>query len=102
MGKIAAEFCDKIILTNEDPYDENPQDIIDQIESGFSQSRKPKAESLKIIDRREAIREALKSAQPGDTVIITGKGAEQWIMGPGGTKISWDDRKVVREELRSP
>ena len=54
----------------------------------------------KILDRREAIRAALKSAGPGDTVVITGKGAEPWIMGPNGTKIAWDDREAVKEELK--
>ncbi len=99
-GKIAAEFCDETILTNEDPYDENPQSIIDEIASGFSQSTKRKAQSAKkILDRREAILEALKSAKPGDTVLITGKGAEPWIMGPKGEKIPWDDREIVRGEL---
>ena len=52
------------------------------------------------LDRREAIHEALKSAKPGDTVIITGKGAEQWIVGQNGQKIPWDDRSVATEELR--
>ena len=91
MGKIAAKFCDEIILTNEDPYDEDPQKIIDEVAGGRN--------FKKIINRREAIREAIKSAQSGDTVIITGKGAEPWLMGPNGTKIPWDDREVTIEEL---
>lgn len=102
LGKIAREFCSEIILTNEDPYDENPLTILDNIEHGFSQpsSLNPQPPNYrKILDRREAIREALRLAKPGDTVIITGKGAEQWIRGPENTKISWDDRLVVREEL---
>lgn len=101
-GKIAAEFCDEIILTNEDPYDENPYDIINDIKGGLRliQNTKYKILNTKnITDRREAIREALKFAKAGDTAIITGKGAEPWIMGPGGTKALWDDRQVVREEL---
>lgn len=93
-GKIAEEFCQEIILTNEDPYDENPEKILQDIEKGI------KVDNFKnILDRREAIREALKSAREGDTVVITGKGAETWIMGPNGKKTPWDDRKVVREEL---
>lgn len=102
LGKIAAEFCGEIILTNEDPYDENPQTILDNIESGFSSNHKLQITNYKkIIDRREAIRYALKSAQAGDVVIITGKGAEPWIMGPKGTKIPWDDRETTREELKN-
>ncbi len=50
--------------------------------------------------QKEAIRAALKSASPGDTVIITGKGAEPWMMLVNGQKLSWDDREVVREELQ--
>jgi len=96
MGKIAATHCDEIILTNEDPYDENPATIIEEIEAGFSQIRNYE----KILDRREAIKKALELAQTGDTVIITGKGAEPWLMGPNGTKIKWDDREIVREELK--
>ena len=102
-GKIAAEFCDKVILTNEDPYDENPATIIDEIQAGFSQIPNSKFQILnseKVLDRREAIRKALKQAKAHDVVVITGKGAEQWIMGPNGTKEPWDDRKVVAEELK--
>lgn len=100
-GKIAAEFCDEVILTNEDPYDEIPQMIIEDIERGISTSYTLQATRFKkIIDRRKAIHEALRLAKTGDTVVITGKGAEPWIMGPGGERTPWDDRKVVKEELR--
>ncbi len=94
MGKIASKHCDQIILTNEDPYDEDPRQIVDDITKGMSKGYEI------IMDRREAIKKALRSAQTGDTVIITGKGAEPWLMGPKGTKTKWDDREVVREELR--
>ncbi len=97
-GKIAAEFCDEIILTNEDPYDENQHQILSEIESGVSESKKTNCK--KILDRREAIQTALKSGKTGDVVIITGKGSEPWIMGPKGTKIPWDDRGVVKEEYQ--
>jgi len=102
-GKIAAQYCDEIILTNEDPYDENPLKIIEEIESGFSQIQNSKFQIPKyekILDRREAIRKALKLAKPNDIVIITGKGSEPWLCVAKGEKISWDDREVVREELK--
>jgi len=101
LGKIAAEFCDEIILTDEDPYDENPEDIIKEIESGafLILNTKYLIQIQKIMDRREAIKKALSEARPDDTVIITGKGAEPWIMGSNNTKIPWDDCAVVREEL---
>lgn len=104
MGKIAATRCDEIILTNEDPYDENPATIIEEIETGFSQIPNSKFQTpnsyFKILDRSKAIAKALELAQAGNTVIITGKGAEPWLMGPNGTKIKWDDRQIAREELK--
>jgi len=107
MGKIAANYCKNIILTNEDPYDENPLFIIEDIEKGFSQiSAKDGFASggqfsiSKILDRREAINKALFLAQKDDTVIITGKGCEPWMCVEDGKKISWDDREIVREEYR--
>ena len=85
----------KIILTDEDPYDENPEAILSDVEQGVSQ----KAKLRKILDRKEAISAALKSAEPGDTIIITGKGAEE-VMAVGLHEfIPFSDRKIVRAEL---
>jgi len=92
LGKIAAKYCDEVIVTNEDPYDEDPWQIIEQVASGT------KGKAKKILDRRKAIREALKEAKESDVVIITGKGCEPSIC-IGNKKIPWDDRKVVREEF---
>lgn len=94
MGAIADEYCDEIILTNEDPYDEDPQKIIDEIKEGVTKHT-PKI----IINRREAIREAFTLAKKNDVVLITGKGTDPFIMGPNGTKEVWDDATVAREEL---
>lgn len=93
LGRLAAQHCDTVIVTNEDPYDEDAMEIIEQVAKGAGQ----KAE--KILDRRHAIRKALESAQLGDVVVITGKGCEPSICLPGGKKIPWDDREVVREEF---
>jgi len=103
-GKIAAKYCDKIILTNEDPYDENPLYILDDIEKGFSQIPNSKFQILnqnykKIVDRREAINKALNLASPSDIVIITGKGRESWICIANSKKIPWDDKKIALEEF---
>ena len=98
MGRIAVEFCSEIILTNEDPYDEDPIAIINDIFAGIPKEHQAKAKSY--TDRREAIYESLKLAEVGDAVVITGKGAENCIMGSGGEKIPWDDREVAREELK--
>ncbi|MCH7882832.1 UDP-N-acetylmuramoyl-L-alanyl-D-glutamate--2,6-diaminopimelate ligase [Patescibacteria group bacterium] len=96
LGQIADEFCKEIILTNEDPYDEDPNQILSEIESGIS--AKP---VLKILDREEAIKKAILNVRSGDAVIITGKGSESWMMGPRGTKLPWDDRNITREVLKA-
>jgi len=102
MGEIAAKYCDKIILTDEDPYDENPMEIIKQVAEGaenigINQPHQHKSAVYKILDRREAIRKSLELARPGDAVIITGKGCEPWMCLANGKKIPWDDKKIVRE-----
>ncbi len=94
LGKIADENCDEIIITNEDPYDEDPMKIIKEVASGVTRHT-----PTIILDRREAIRKAVEIARPGDTVLITGKGTDPYIMGPNGTKEVWDDVTVAREEL---
>jgi UDP-N-acetylmuramoyl-L-alanyl-D-glutamate--2,6-diaminopimelate ligase len=96
LGGIADQYADQIIITNEDPYDENPQAIIDEVGVGV----KNKNKLLKILDRRQAIRQALLFATPGDVVIITGKGCEPWICWEDGRKEPWDDREVIKEELK--
>ncbi len=94
MGRIADAHCDEIILTNEDPYDEDPKKIIDDVAKGIT-GQTPTI----ILDRREAIREAVTRAKTGDTVLITGKGTDPFIMGPHGTKIEWSDARIAHEEL---
>ena len=94
LGELAARYCDQVIVTNEDPYDEDPWQIIEQVAAGA------KGKAKKILDRREAIREALQLAKEGDAVIITGKGCESSICVKGGKKIPWDDREVVRQEFK--
>lgn len=96
LGKIADKYCDEIIITNEDPYDEDPIKIINDVARGVTQHT-----PIIIINRREAIRKALELARAGDTVLITGKGTDPCIMGPHGTKEVWDDATVVREELEN-
>ena len=96
LGKIADKFCDEIILTDEDPYDEDPQAIINDVKSGVSK-HVPEI----ILDRKEAIEAAIKKAAPGDTVIITGKGAEPLMAIAHGKKIPWDDRQIARAAIDS-
>jgi UDP-N-acetylmuramoyl-L-alanyl-D-glutamate--2,6-diaminopimelate ligase len=93
LGKIAASHCDEVIVTNEDPYEEDPNAILDQITEGAN------GKAQKVIDRREAIRKALSIAQEGDVVVVSGKGSEDAMAIEGGKKISWDERKVIEEEF---
>ena len=93
LGKIAKKYCKKIIITNEDPYDENPQEIIDQVAENAGQDVK------KIIDRKGAIETAIKLAKPGGVVIITGKGSEPWMCVANGKKIPWDDRQIAKDAI---
>jgi len=94
MGKIADRYCSRIILTNEDPYDEDPEKIIQEMRVVIKKHR-PEI----ILDRREAINTALRKARKDSVVIITGKGSDPYIMEANGKKTPWDDAKVVREEL---
>lgn len=99
LGEMSAQNADIVIVTNEDPYDEDPMQIIEDVASAASASGKIAGQDLfKILDRREAITKALTLAQANDLVLITGKGAEQ-KMGVKGGYLDWDDRKVVSEEL---
>jgi len=99
MGKIAAKHCNKIILTNEDPYDENPSQILSDIKSGIQNSKFKIQNLYKVIDRKKAIKVALLLAKNGDVVILTGKGGEVWMAVEKGKKIPWDERKIVEEIL---
>lgn len=104
MGKVADTYCDHIILTNEDPYDEDPQKIIADVKAGIT--HKP---CDIILDRREAIARAISLAHTlvhtdvnnpaNNVVLITGKGTDPYIMTANNTKIPWSDAKVVEEEL---
>ncbi|MBX4209407.1 UDP-N-acetylmuramyl-tripeptide synthetase [Candidatus Parcubacteria bacterium] len=94
MARIAESECDEIILTNEDPYDDDPMKIVTDMAQAITK-KKPHI----VMARREAIAKALSLARSGDSVLITGKGTDPYIMGPDNTKIPWSDTKVVREEL---
>ncbi|MFB6226425.1 MAG: Mur ligase family protein [Candidatus Paceibacteria bacterium] len=99
IGRIAAQNADEVIVTNEDPYYEDPQKIIDQVAAGAEESGEIKDEHIhKILDREEAIKRAVEMAEDNDLVLITGKGSEQGIM-QDGEMIPWDDREIVRDKL---
>jgi len=94
-GRIADQYCQEIILTDEDPYEEDPKTILDQISSGITNTAKIK----RIVDRKAAIAQAIKFARGGDIVIITGKGSETSMALASRKKIPWSDRDVAREAL---
>jgi len=99
LGKLAAENADYVIITNEDPYDEDPRQIIDEVAAG-AVGKEENVNLFKILDRGEAIAKAFGLAREGDLVVITGKGSEQAICVADNKKIPWDDREKVREILR--
>jgi UDP-N-acetylmuramoyl-L-alanyl-D-glutamate--2,6-diaminopimelate ligase len=97
MGEIVDKYADYIILTNEDPYFEDPWQIIDEVAAGIKNKKKDKT-FWRIMDRREAIKKALALAEKGDIIIVTGKGAEE-TMAVREERIPWNDKKVIQEEL---
>jgi len=100
LGKMAGQTADVVVVTNEDPYDDDPEAIIANVAQGAIEVGKILKENLfKISDRREAIKLALSLAKKNDLVLITGKGAEQFICVANDKKIPWDDRRIVRELL---
>ncbi len=101
LGAIAGNNADQVIITNEDPYDDDPEIIMSQVALGAEKAgKKPGIDLFRILDRREAIMKALALAQESDFVLITGKGSEQAICVENGKKIPWDDRAIVRGILQ--
>lgn len=98
MGEILDRNADSIVITNDDPYSENPETIAAQLMAGITK-KKTNENIWILLDRKEAIKKALLVAQKGDIVCILGKGAEQWQVFKN-TRIPWDDRTVVRTLLR--
>lgn len=101
LGKLAGERASIVIVTNEDPYDDDPEIIMDQVAIGAEHAGKRKDIDLfKILDRGEAIERGLEMAEENDIILITGKGSEQAICVANGEKITWDDRGAVRGLLK--
>jgi UDP-N-acetylmuramoyl-L-alanyl-D-glutamate--2,6-diaminopimelate ligase len=98
IGETVSRYADQVIITNDEPYREDPLQIISEIVAGVK--NKKENENLWIIpDRREAIRKALQLARPQDIVAVTGMGAEE-SMAVGGKMIPWNDKNVILEELQ--
>ena len=104
MGALAGRFAEVVIITDEDPYSEDPAKIIEGVASGVnrgetkSNPKIPGKNFFKILSRREAIEKAFELARADDIVIITGKGAEECMV-VKDQKIPWSDRKIAKELL---
>jgi UDP-N-acetylmuramoyl-L-alanyl-D-glutamate--2,6-diaminopimelate ligase len=96
MADIACQFSDHVILTSDNPRDEDPQTILSEMEAGVRITDKKKV--LSVLDRKEAIKLACTLASPGDILLIAGKGHETY-QEIKGVKHDFDDRLVVKEVL---
>lgn len=98
MGAIAAELADYVVVTSDNPRTESPQAIVDDILKGMEESRTPCVVEL---DRRKAIRQVLSMGQPGDVIVLAGKGheTEQEI---NGVKYYLDEREEIKDFFAKP
>lgn len=103
-GKISAQYADQIVITNDDVYDSDPNEIAENIKTGIesvSQNLKKVQKVEIVLDRKTAIAYALKNAQNGDLLIFTGKSSEQFLILPGNKRIPWDEREIIKNELKN-
>ncbi len=100
IGEVLARSCDIAVVTSDNPRDEEPLDIINDIMVGFTRAPEKRAEVFVEVDRRKAIERALEQAQAGDTVAVLGKGHEDYQIFKDRT-IHFDDREVSQEWLKN-
>ncbi|MEK7620057.1 MAG: UDP-N-acetylmuramyl-tripeptide synthetase [Patescibacteria group bacterium] len=101
LGEMAAVHDDIVIVANEDPYDEEPMQIVNDVaDAAGSNGKMDGVDLYRILDRQEAIDFAIKIAEPEDLVLITGKGSEPVMAVANGKKIPWDDRDAARRALQ--
>ncbi len=100
LGQMAGLKAEVVIVTNEDPYDDDPMVIIRQVAEGALEAGKKQDENLfMIMDRTQAIERAMQMARPGDLVLLTGKGCEQFMCVGKGQKIPWDEREAAKKAI---
>ena len=92
------EKSDKVILTSDNPRSEDPEEIITQMKKGVDAVNYKK--TLAILDRKEAIRTAVAMANPGDIILVAGKGHEKY-QEIKGVKHPFDDLEILDENLKS-
>ncbi len=96
MAQVACDWSDKVILTSDNPRTEDPQVIIKDMEVGVSPTNQRK--TISILDRREAIKTACHLAQPGDIIVVAGKGHEKY-QEINGVRHHFDDKEIINEQL---
>ena len=94
MAQEAVKGSDRVIITSDNPRNEEPQDIIDDMMAGLNAEQRGKV--LTIVDRKEAIRTACMLAQPGDVILVAGKGHENY-QEIKGVKHHFDDKEILKE-----
>jgi len=99
LGKIAASYADIIVLTSEDPYDEDPGVIIAELRRGIESANVNPEKVYEIPDRTEAIAKALSLATAHDFVVLTGMGSQKQFHLKNGTTVPWDEVGIVRALL---
>lgn len=99
MGLMACKYSDVVMLTSDNPRSEDPETIIQEVLTGMKNYKDSKVETHVVIDRAEAIEKLIGLAEPGDVVLILGKGHEDYQI-LGDIKIPFDDRQVVQECLK--
>lgn len=100
VGEYVGNHADICIITDEDPYDDDPMEIINDVAGAVEKTGKKEGINLfKILDRTEAIQKAVDLAQPGDLILLTGKGSEQKIV-VKEKMIPWDDRAAARDAIK--
>jgi UDP-N-acetylmuramoyl-L-alanyl-D-glutamate--2,6-diaminopimelate ligase len=96
IGKIASNYADILVVTNEDPYTEDPEKIMEEVWAGVDQT---KTDAHRISDRKEAIEFLLKEAKKDDIVILCGKGSDTTMWVKDG-QIPWNEREITKEILQ--
>ena len=100
---LVADVCNRIFITVDDSYDKNPDVLLDTFIDGFPEEVKKRQSVImyrRVLDRKQAIEEAVLMARPQDIVLILGKINDHWIIGKGRQKISWDERKIIQDVIQ--
>lgn len=98
MAKAAAKFADRLIVTSDNPRNENPEEIIADVLAGLAETDIPRDV---VVDRREAIFHAVQTAQSGDVIVLAGKGHEDYQIFENNRTVHFDEREIVADALNA-